>query len=62
MERDFSKGFNQQLLRKDVKLCMDEAAARMVPTWLDGEALRFLSLRRQSKRRRRGIGPSHPAP
>ena len=43
MKRDFTKGFKQALLHKDVKLCMEEAAAQAVPMWLGGEVLQFLA-------------------
>jgi 3-hydroxyisobutyrate dehydrogenase len=43
LTRDFSKGFKQRLLHKDVRLCMEEAAAQGVPMWLGSMVLQFLN-------------------
>ena len=43
LTRDFSKGFKQRLLHKDVRLCMEEAAAQGVPMWLGSMVLQFLT-------------------
>ena len=43
LRRDFAKGFKQRLLHKDVKLCMEEAAAQGVPMWLGSMVLQFLN-------------------
>ncbi len=43
LTRDFSKGFKQRLLHKDVRLCMEEAAAQGVPMWLGSTVLQFLT-------------------
>lgn len=42
LKRDFSSGFRQQLLHKDIKLCMQEAAAQGTPMWLGNTVLSFL--------------------
>ncbi len=43
LPRDFTKGFKQRLLHKDVKLCMEEAAAQGVPTWIGNTVRQFLT-------------------
>ena len=43
LARDFSKGFKQRLLHKDVKLCMEEAAAQGVPMWIGNTVMQFLN-------------------
>ena len=43
LPRDFTTGFKQRLLHKDVKLCMEEAAAQGVPMWLGGVVRQFLT-------------------
>jgi 3-hydroxyisobutyrate dehydrogenase-like beta-hydroxyacid dehydrogenase len=42
LKRDFKSGFRQQLLHKDIKLCMQEAAAQGTPMWLGNTVLSFL--------------------
>jgi 3-hydroxyisobutyrate dehydrogenase-like beta-hydroxyacid dehydrogenase len=43
LPRDFTTGFKQRLLHKDVRLCMEEAAALDVPMWLGNTVLQFLT-------------------
>jgi 3-hydroxyisobutyrate dehydrogenase-like beta-hydroxyacid dehydrogenase len=43
LPRDFSTGFKQRLLHKDVRLCMEEAAALDVPMWLGNMVRQFLA-------------------
>lgn len=43
LPRDFTKGFKQRLLHKDVKLCMEEAAAQGVPMWIGNAVRQFLT-------------------
>jgi len=43
LKRDFSSGFRQQMLHKDIKLCMQEAAAQGTPMWLGNTVLSFLN-------------------
>jgi 3-hydroxyisobutyrate dehydrogenase-like beta-hydroxyacid dehydrogenase len=42
LKRDFKSGFRQQLLHKDIKLCMQEAAAQGTPMWIGNTVLSFL--------------------
>lgn len=42
LRRDFSIGFKQALLRKDVRLCMEEAAVQGVPMWIGSTVRQFL--------------------
>lgn len=42
LRRDFSSGFRQQMLHKDIKLCMQEAAAQATPMWIGNTVLSFL--------------------
>ena len=43
LKRDFKSGFRQQMLHKDIKLCMQEAAAQGTPMWLGNTVLSFLN-------------------
>lgn len=42
LKRDFSSGFRQQMLHKDIKLCMQEAVAQATPMWIGNTVLSFL--------------------
>ena len=42
LKRDFKTGFRQQLLHKDIKLCMQEATAQATPMWIGNTVLSFL--------------------